>query len=83
MCFKSTIIIRVETYYNFRYICSVFLSFYFELLRVIKWPSQLQNFFEPKVILSLFNKPFNGLGLEEFVGNDETKGSIPFDGSSF
>ena len=75
--------IRVETYYNFRYICSVFLSFYFEVLRVIKWSSQLQSFFEPKAILSLSNKPFNGLGLEEFVGNDEVIGSIPINGSSF
>jgi hypothetical protein len=33
------------------------------------------------VILSLFDKPFNGLGLEEFVGNIEVIGSIPINGS--
>ena len=48
---------------------------------MIKCSSQLQSFFEPKAILSLFNKPFNGLGLEEFVGNIEVIGSIPINGS--
>ena len=60
---KSVIITEVEIYYKFKYICSVFLGFYFELFWVINGSPQRQTFFEPKVILSIFYMPFNGLDL--------------------